>query len=362
MGNKKNIKNFTSLAVKFGTLMTPGLSILLILYSSLSGYLNRSKHYIAHSVSILFALINSSKSLSSLGDFSSYEIVYDSINQMPFLLAIEEMVKDPVFYTIFWTLSKVVNFRVAIALITYFSFLILFKAAFNFGIKKVGILIFIGFMFSWPIFSLSGHIIRQFLCTSILFYAISKAENNDKNFIYYLFLSSLTHTSSFLIITIVLITYYKLVWSFLKDFKFLTLFVILPVFVMPQIDVISNRFYMDTIDDGSLLRDDAYIFAIANVIFISFFLIYKRDKFSLIYFLFSVIGILILTNFNPFLFGRFQFYSYFFLAFLISKFIHRYVIIGLLFLLIILNDTLAKLNTSGYIFNFEWSNLIISFL
>ena len=360
MAYKKNIQVFTNLIVKGATLITPALSIFLILYSSFFGYLDRSKNYIAHSTSILFAVINASKSLFSQGDFSAYEKIYISINKVSLFEALIESEKDPLFYSIFWIFSKLFSFEIVIGLITYISFLLLFKAAYKFKVKNAGILIFISLIFSWPIFSLSAHIIRQFLCMAFLFYAISKAENNEKTFIYPLFLSGLIHTSSFLLIIIVLLFYFKLTLSFLKKIYYLPLLAIF--FISPQIDNLLFRFAEESINDGSELRTDGYFFSIFNIIISFLGFVYKKNKFIALYLLYSIICLLILFYLNPFLYGRFSFYNYLFFAYFVSKFCNRYVIVGFLFLIILSLDTIFKLNSKGYIFDIDWYNLIFSWI
>ena len=360
MAHKKNIQVFTNLIFKVGTLITPALSIFLILYSSFFGYLDRGKNYIAHSISILFAVINASKSLSSQGDFIAYEQTYVLFSKISFFEALIETKKDPLFYSIFWFFSKLFSFEFVIGLITYISFLLLFKAAYKFKVKNAGILIFISLIFSWPIFSLSAHIIRQFLCMALLFYAISKAENNEKTFIYPLFLSGLIHTSSFLLIIIVFLFYFKLTLSFLKKIYYLPLLTIF--FIIPQIENLLFRFAEEAINDGSELRIDGYYFSIFNLIISFLGFVYRKNRFSAIYLLFSIICVLILFYFNPFLYGRFSFYNYLFFAFFVSKFLNKYVIFGFLFLIILSLDTIFKLNTKGYIYDIYWYNLIFSLI
>lgn len=193
----------------------PVLSIfLMILYVSVLN--SKIEKLFLSLVLILFALVNSSKVFEN--DIVWYYDHYLWINQYGFdnyygntISGVVAKITEPVTYTIFYIIGKIIGDN-KVAFITFFSLFIysiiifailnLFKY-FNLNRKYLAIGTFFVLNLGFT-FTLSVHLLRQFLAQAIILLAFSLFLRNKKLIpLFLILIALLTHNSSFLIVFLI---------------------------------------------------------------------------------------------------------------------------------------------------------------
>jgi len=153
----------------------------------------------------LFGIINSTKLIES--DLLLYEYDFnrsEGLNLFEYLILVK---KDFLYYLLNFVFSNHISnsFKLFLFFVTFISYVIYFLTLLNFSFdsSKVMVekytLILIG-MFMPLLFSLSGHLIRQFLAISIALMALSVYEKRNFSSLMLLIISILIHSSCALFI------------------------------------------------------------------------------------------------------------------------------------------------------------------
>ena len=327
------------------------------MWAAFASRVQSAKGLISVTICILLSHLNSTKSLESMGDYLAYYSIYQDISTLSVSDALVLMGKDYVFYVVFWTMSRIVSFKVAIFLLTLISYHLLFKSFLALSGGVSGYFLFTAFIVSWPIFGLSAHIIRQFVAMSLFFYGLVDLNRHRRRGVFFVIISAGLHTSILVLIGLIFVANFKWVIRIFKGNKLI--FICGALLLLSQSGVLVDRFIEGSIDDGSLLRSDTlYTLYFACVISVCLFFI-KNDLFNRMFLYTAFMCLLLVSYVNPFLFGRYQFYVYLFLAFGLSRAVKKYSIISLLILVCSVFISVSKLNTSGYTYDFGIEKLLL---
>ena len=294
-----------------------------------------------------------------MGDYSAYREIFVTISNLGLRSALEWTYKDPLFYTLFWCLAHT-NFAFAVFVITFLAYGLFFRAAFNFGfVSNGGFMVLSALLIVWPFFSLSAHIMRQFLAMSFVFYGFSLQKTRVMYKLLWYFFALLTHTSTLAVLLLLVAIEPSVILRGRRGFLVLCA----APLMMYQVNNLTQRLVLDTIDDGTILTNTGFNFAVVSMLLALLLLLTNRkSKVVLGYFIFSVFSLILLQVFNPFLFGRYQFYTYGFILFVFATQIRINELLGTMTLLGSLIYTAMKLNTSGYNYSFAVENLFFFYL
>jgi hypothetical protein len=290
-------------------------------------------------LSIYLGLINVTKVPES--DLINYYEYFFLAEDFPFLTYILLVGKEPVFfiynYVIFYLTNGSIHFYILISTIIAYTFF--FSAILNFfqaikASQKVVLSAVIFAAFFPQLFSLSAHLIRQFMAASILLYALVQKIFYQKTVWPYILLTTLIHSTSLLFVPLLYLNALRKKLNFKMVFMLMALLYIIPVtigFVTEQlIKIIGHNFLTYAISRannenlfGFQPIDPLQLILMAIMLFILFIRQYGTSKFSnnnstigFFHFtnIFFIFCIFILVNLSRNdLAQRFSFYSYFFL-------------------------------------------------
>lgn len=330
------------------------------MWAAFASRLQSAKGLVSITVCILLSHLNATKSLESMGDYLAYHDIFVDFSTRSVSDALVLMGKDYFFYVVFWTMSRLMSFKVAIFVITFISFHLLYKSFFALSKSLSGFLLFTAFIVSWPIFGLSAHIIRQFVAMSFFFYGLVDLNRRRKRGAIFVLLSAGIHTSILVFLVLLIVANLKLVIHFFMRNKLV--FMPVALLLLSQSRVLLGRFIEGSIDDGSLLRNDTlYTLYFACLISVCFVLI-KNDLFNRMFLYTTFMCLFLISYVNPFLFGRYQFYVYLYLTLGLSKTVKKYSLISFLVLVSSVYISFSKLNNSGYTYDFGIENLFLFWL
>lgn len=290
-------------------------------------------------LSIYLGLINVTKVPES--DLINYYEYFFSVKDFPFLTYIFLVGKEPVFfifnYIIYYLTNGSIDFYILITTIIAYTFF--FSAILNFfqaikASQKV-VLFAIFFAAFFPqFFSISAHLVRQFMAASILFYALVQKIFYQKTVWPFLLLAVLTHSTSLLFMPLLYFNTLRKKLNFKIVIMLMVLFYIIPILIGFASELLTkitgnnfltyafiratkqNLFGFQPIDPLQLVLMGIMVF----ILFIRQYGISKFNNnnstmgffhFTNIFFIFCIF---ILVNFSrDDLAQRFSFYSYFFL-------------------------------------------------
>jgi hypothetical protein len=153
-------------------------------------------------ISIFMGILNSTKVMES--DLNAYHIIFLNASKESFIDFLSQYNSDYLYYTITYLSSNVLgmNWGLFIFLITLFSYLLIFKSGELImskikDIKSIDIVLglLILAMF-YLFFSLSAHLVRNFIAASIILYFISNYFFKNKNLWYLIPFSMMIHASA----------------------------------------------------------------------------------------------------------------------------------------------------------------------
>ncbi len=293
-------------------------------------------------ISLLLGLINTTKGLAS--DMIVYEESFQIAKKTNLFQYILQFGKEPLYYLFMYFTSGVINmsFKLFVFLQTFINYVLFLVSIFKFQKKmdssNITILfsIFLGAFF-FELFSLSAHLMRQFLAASILLYYIVDYTLHNKNKWWLLIASLLIHSTVFLFLPFIFLNTFK------EKIKirnlFILLIIIIPFFFIfePLVSFLANNspgvlaYIFIRLNEGNFEDLTGSVKSITLVInyttlgltFIYYF--FSNSKISGIYhFLNILIGLIIFTilviNY-PLLSYRYSFYIYFFVPFIIPLFL-----------------------------------------
>lgn len=146
------------------------------------------------------------------------------------------------------------------------------------------VILFVMLIHTWPVFQATSNAMRQGLCMSFIYLSlISLNKNHFKSSIFFIFLSLLMHTSSFIFILIYMMTF------FFKDYRFKN-----KLILIQTTSICLGIFYYLLIyifnyspeSTRIIGHDFKYEFLFINFFFISFLTIYLKNFANNIFYLF----------------------------------------------------------------------------
>lgn len=302
--------------------------------SLLLSILIKSKHSIkilVINISLFFGLLNATKLIE--GDLIAYQNFFVMGSQKTLIDFLSQFPTDYVFYiaTYFSYYILFHSWELYIILITFFSYLLIFKSAEIImskvkGIKSIDIIlgIIIIAMF-YPLFSLSAHLVRNFVAAAIIFYFSVNYFFNNKNLWSFLIIAISIHVSALMFV----INYFIPKSVSFKNILRLFLTIMLYIFVIFLfLELIDYNFFENLYVYTRLEKSLAYIniFSFQNVfifLLVLFIIIvfnqnYKENNLTkefsrYLLFLFSIIVLGYALSYNPVIQGRILLYNYFLL-------------------------------------------------
>jgi len=305
-------------------------------------------------LSTYLGLINITKVPES--DLINYYSFFFLVEDLSFLPYIFFMAKEPVFfiynYLMYYLTNSSGNLYILITTIISYNFLFLAVLNFFKGIKSSKNIILFAIIivaFFPQLFSLSAHLIRQFMAASILMYALVQKFFYKKTVWPFLLIAIFTHSTALLFIPLLYVNRFR------EQMKFTTILIIslfffiipmlLPIVIKLIINIIGNNFLTYALNRaivpglmGFQSIDFLQLILMFLMVFIVFIRQYNISKFSNndsvkgffhlsnIFFVFSVF---ILANLSrDDISQRFGFYTYFFFPLIIPLALtlkHNYV-------------------------------------
>lgn len=290
-------------------------------------------------LSIYLGLINVTKVPES--DLINYYEYFFLVEDFPFLTYILLVGKEPVFfifnYIIYYLTNGSIHFYILITTIIAYTFFFLAISNFFQAIKasqKVVLSAVIFAAFFPQLFSLSAHLIRQFMAASILLYALVQKIFYQKTVWPFLLLAILTHSTSLLFVPMLYLNALRKKLNFKIVVMLMVLLYIIPISIGFASElltkIIGNNFLtyaLNRVENENLFGfqpiDPLQLILMAIMVFILFIRQYGISKFSnnnsttgFFHFtnIFYIFCIFILVNLSRNdLAQRFSFYSYFFL-------------------------------------------------
>ena len=193
--------------VILSSFITPLLSALCINIIFLTGKKTININFIILTNCILLTVINSTKILS--GDLILYDTQYNTAQYLSYVDYLLFSNKDPLFYTYMYLSHSTFGisfegFIIMSTLVSYYSLLwggVIFNRVLG-GDKSNALFIITFLSFFSPLFSISCHLLRQFLAMSIgyLLLALIIEKHNNKFKLILITLTTLIHTSNLLFV------------------------------------------------------------------------------------------------------------------------------------------------------------------
>ena len=339
LNNKKQ-----SLYLLFLLLSSFFLPPLLILFFIIFESIIKNKFLVTRVLlSSYLGFINTNKLLES--DLLGYNISYENSS----LSNILSIGKEPLYFFSEFIFSNLnLPFSGFLFFVTFSSYMLLYKASLNFCKKhklldSLFLILFITFFSN--IFTLSAHLIRQFIAMSIIIYAISL--ENRKTSIFLTFLSFLIHSSALLFIPIFFksldkkLTFKVLVYFFLGVFLLIQFinFVLTLLADIPFFNYFYNRSTsgIDAFTTSESMGSFSFIFLFLLIsLNILNSLKHHRERNNFLFFniisLFSIF-IFVISFFNDLIAYRYLQYLIVYFPFVFFLFLSRFKNVQILFIL-----------------------------
>jgi hypothetical protein len=304
-----------------------------------------SLFYFIFLISIFLGLINTTKVLES--DILGYSEAFMMAKTTDLFPYLKEFGKEPVYYSFMYFFSKILHaefkffifFQTLISYIFYLNAVKKFQQKINGKRSAILFAISIATLF-FELFSLSAHLLRQFLAASIFLYYLIDKLFYSKNKWGYLILSIFIHSSVLLFVPLLFFPFLKKrlnIWKLILTILFFGLMFhfipVLSLFIVNKAGIgfatyVFSRTASSSFDDNSTIISAVLI--IINLILILYGIyknyIFKTDSDSEIYFnhiiMFLAFFVLISLN-QPLLALRFNFYSYFIFPMAVSAIISK---------------------------------------
>jgi len=287
-------------------------------------------------------LINTTKELAT--DLQMYNLYYEKVSQYGFLEYVSGINKEPLFLAVGYIMKKYINlsWEVYVYVLTSVGYFVAQMAVFRYygwNRKKYLQVIFgIGLIVFMPqVFAMSGHLLRQFLATGVLIYALVEYFQCKKINWFLFVIAGFIHVSSllglFLIMMFEVMKLYNKKIGIIKYFEVMLwmvffagvgyiLFSFVPVLkidylIVKAVGISDVGFYRP---DSIGLVSYLYIMAMAfSMLMVKKHLTDSYD--GLIMVIFSYIVLLIAVTPVPQLQVRLNYYSYFFMPLVLPVFL-----------------------------------------
>lgn len=314
-----------------------------LFFVHISGYKSNGLFLIICS-SVFFSFLNFHRNIDS--DLYNYYLFFEETRNRDFASFLSDTfisIRPSEIIFIFYTklLSSMISFRLYVFITTFliYSFslfaihrlmLLWFRIKLNVDLLHSYFLFYFLIVLNFSIFlsftfSLTGHLVRQYLAMSIVFYAIVLHVDNKKSAIFFILISCLIHNSVLLISLLYFVSYYlsiraKKIDAFLK---YIIFFVFINLFV---------RYYLYNYFSLYLTMDNGIIPYYLILLDGSLLVIYFLSCYSLaselvgLYF-FPLVYYIFLISFIDvdFIFLRYYFYMDFIRVVIIFYLVYRYV-------------------------------------
>lgn len=322
--------------------VNPFMSVLITFHLIYFEETNRTNLYILFAILALFlGLINSTKILDS--DLVNYYDQFKEAGESPFINYIFSQGKEPAFYMMNYITYIITmgNFRIYVIIITFISYYLLFISILKYnesiGFDKKQIIFAVTIAAFFPqMFSLSAHLIRQFLAASLMMFYIVNKMVYKKNYWYLLLLAIFTHTTMAIFLPLLYLPFLRKkinlkhviiiiiaaeIVSFVNINKIASLIIESPIFPL-FISYGFNRAFAELTPQVTILPTMAWVL-MGVMLCVSIYSIYKRKILNegYVHFLntYIFLALFILMNINySLIFMRFFFLIYFFIPFIIS--------------------------------------------
>lgn len=330
--NKKEIAGLTFAILIF--LINPILGIFVTILISLS---YKSEFCIVGLIVMLstfLGLINTTKFLES--DIIGYSNIFELSKKQSFIKYIKEIGKEPLYYSFMYLFGKVLNtnFKFFLLIQTFIAYFFYLYSIFRFqnklALNRLSVLFSLGLAtLFFELFSLSAHIMRQFLAASLLLYYIVIKIFYDQNKWWYLISVIFIHSTTILFVPLIFFSFLKKKINTNRIFLVIlisgTIIFLLPIISILIVDkmgigIFTYIFYKSlepNFDDGVQVSKIAifiniflFIYSLTRNYIIKIYNVHEIHFNHIIIFL--TIFIIILIN-QPLLAYRFSFYSYFIL-------------------------------------------------
>ena len=319
-------------------------------------------------ISLFLGLINTTKVAES--DMIGYEELFEYAKTVSFLDYANEFVKEPIYYVAMYVMSSVVgiSFKWFVFLQTVVAYILFLFAIFRFQ-KKAGsateIIIFsllVGGLF-FELFSLSAHLMRQFLATSMLLFYMVELCLYKTNRWWLLLLAVLTHSTVYLFILFIFIPVFRQKIEVVK-LLLLLLLIVMPIYYLYENIVLFMAANLPTyfayvfmrLAEGNFedltgsVQEITLIINIVSIALTAYYYLYSdnlgESSSGMYYFLNVFFGLLIFTLLVvdfPLISYRYSFYVYFFIPFIfplllrlwpLERFsaIFQFIVVGVLFI------------------------------
>lgn len=282
-------------------------------------------------LSCYLSFINTNKFLES--DLLGYSISYENSRLYGYIGAIS---KEPLYFIFELIFSKLnLPFSFFLFFITFSCYMLLYKAALNFADKNKffdALFLILLITFSFNIFNLSAHLVRQFIAMSVFVFAVSL--QSRKKLISLSFIAFFFHSSMVLFIPLIYLKplHKKLTLNTTLLLLFGTGFmlivgnyVLIILSNIPFLDYVINRSINDS--DSFTTNESIGLNGFLFLFFTMFFnilcqLYYRKKEENFLFFniiSFIVVFIIVAGTFNNLLAYRYLFYLYLFLPYLLFK-------------------------------------------
>jgi hypothetical protein len=295
-------------------------------------------------MSLFLGLINTTRSFDE-GDLVSYLVTFESATRLDLLSFLKTLEKEPAYYIFMFFTNRIsnVNFKIFIlvnsSISYYFYFISIFKINKKLYINNSNQLFaFLIASLFFTLFSLSAHLMRQFIATSIFLYFLVNRLFYKRNYWWLFLIALLCHTSVILFLPLIFIKKLgeKVRFQNLLKIVFIPAFIIiiftffnsLFVSIGGPFSYISNRISESSFDDGGEIQLVTIIFTVI-LMTLSFITIYfkKRNNCGWIYFNHLVIitcFFVLTTQINyPLISYRYSYFIFFFFPVVFSHYIRK---------------------------------------
>jgi hypothetical protein len=327
-------------------IINPLLSVLFLIFI-ISFFKKNDKIYflLFFLMSFFLGLINTTRSIYE-GDLVAYSNSFKIASSLDLVSFLKSTFKEPLYYIFMFFTNKIssANFKVFIIVHTTIAYFFYFLSIFKINKKLTRnysnqLFVFLLAALFFTLFSLSAHLMRQFIATSILLYFLVNKLFYNRNYWMLFVAAVLCHTSVIFFLPFLFsktlgekVKLKNLAKSIFQIASILIVFVFINLYFLDGVgpfSQISNRVLTDdSFDDGNSTALISIILTIILLI-LSIITIYfnKRNYDGWIYFnhliIFSSILVLSTINSYPLISYRYCFYLYFFFPIVFGHFFRK---------------------------------------
>lgn len=280
-------------------------------------------------ISLFFGLLNATKFIE--GDLFAYHNYFINGPQKSLIDFLSQFQADYLYYFVTYIAYFILfhSWELFIILITFFSYLFIFKSAEIIlsrakGIKTIDIILglLIVAMF-YPLFSFSAHLVRNFIAAAIILYFVTNYFFKNKNLWYFLPITISIHASA----TMFIISYFvpkKMSFKNIMRMLFFIMLFLLAIFILLELlgyGIFENLYVYSRIVNYSGFKTLLSFQDTINILLVTIFIIFfsRINKINILttelsrYLLFLIIILSIgyALSSNPVIEGRILFYNYF---------------------------------------------------